>query len=350
MLYNLNRVREHVRSVGTILVVEGYMDVIALWQTGLKTAVAPMGTALTEEQVGLLWKYTDRPIICLDGDEAGQRAAYRSAEMVLPHLRSDKTVGFISLPQGHDPDTYVASFGIDAFKKLMKESATLESVLWNTLSKDIDFQKAEQRAALEHSFTSLCQTIQDETIRKHYVSAFKNRLWEASRRKASHSAHGGFKKGADAKNIPQRSADQAICATLFYEPQLFEKFADDLALVKFENQQLNQFVAQGLNFLMRGTLDKASFDTYLTSVGLFDVCQTRLTSDIVAKMDFGARVAYLRRLLDEHKTRGIQFNASSRSMRQGEELPSDLEEDPVALWEDLKHKALAKKGQRNETE
>lgn len=337
MLYNLGRAREHVRTQGYMLVVEGYMDAIALWQAGIKTAVAPMGTALTEDQTQLLWRYTDTPYVCLDGDEAGQRAARRSALMVLPHLKPGKTLKFVTMPEGHDPDSYVAEQGAHAFKSLIKASSTLDDVIWKAMSADADFSAPDTRARIEGEIGITCASIADETVKKHYTSALKSKLWDAVR--------GGALQGnklrapSNLKGAPSqiRDVDIALCSLLFQEPILFEKFSDEIASLEFKNQAFNQLVGYGLQFLGKGTLDKPSFDTYLTSIGAYEQLHALLRSDIISQMDSGARIAYWRRLVNEKRAK------ASELMPKGSIADMVSEGTDMSAWEEMKSRLLAQK-------
>lgn len=133
-LYNFAMAREASRDLGTVIVAEGYTDVIALAQAGLPNAVAPLGTAVTEEQIGLLWRVADEPVLCFDGDTAGERAALRAAERALPLLKPGKTLRFMGLPAGEDPDSLVQSRGADGFRHIMGSARQLADVIWQTKS------------------------------------------------------------------------------------------------------------------------------------------------------------------------------------------------------------------------
>ena len=115
-----------------MIVAEGYTDVIALAQAGLPNAVAPLGTAVTEEQISLLWRLTDEPVLCFDGDTAGERAALRAAERAMPLLKPGKTLRFMGLPSGEDPDSLVQSRGADGFRHLLDNARQLADVVWQT--------------------------------------------------------------------------------------------------------------------------------------------------------------------------------------------------------------------------
>jgi DNA primase len=147
-LYNLDQAGPLARKSGEAHIVEGYMDVIALAQVGLETAVAPLGTALTEDQMKLLWRVSPEPLVCLDGDTAGQRAALRAANRALPVLVPGRSLRFLTLPQGDDPDTLVRAKGLSAFKALAGNAETLIDLLWRSEVSGQDHSTPERRAAL----------------------------------------------------------------------------------------------------------------------------------------------------------------------------------------------------------
>lgn len=177
VLYNYLRSRQPAHKAGTVLVTEGYMDVIALHQAGFENAVAPLGTAVTADHLRLLWQLADEPVMCLDGDTAGQRAMYRAAEVSLPLLKPGKSLKFLMLPKGEDPDTLVRSQGAEALTALLDQSLPLSEALWQRDGGNIDRQSPEKRAAVEHGLMQLCEQIADQTVRSHFRSFFRKKLW-----------------------------------------------------------------------------------------------------------------------------------------------------------------------------
>ena len=132
-----------------LIVVEGYVDVIAMVIAGFEGAVAAMGTALTEEQLGLLWRIADEPILCFDGDKAGRRAAYRAVDLALPKLQAGKSLSFALLPEGQDPDDLIRSGGRGAMDEVLKSARPLAEILWMRETEATAFDTPERRAALE---------------------------------------------------------------------------------------------------------------------------------------------------------------------------------------------------------
>jgi DNA primase len=180
-LYNWANARAASYDVGRVMVVEGYMDVIALAQAGLDYAVAPLGTALTEEQIAHLWQMTDEPILSFDGDNAGVRAAKRAMERALPMLRAGKSLRFIFMPDGDDPDTLVQREGLGAIEALNDRADPLVDILWKDLSDGQPIDTPERRAGFEKKVFGRLAEIEDENVKKLYQSEFRNRIWKAFR-------------------------------------------------------------------------------------------------------------------------------------------------------------------------
>ncbi|HRK70868.1 MAG TPA: DNA primase [Micropepsaceae bacterium] len=176
-LFNIDKARKAAFERQAVIVVEGYLDVIALAQAGIAHAVAPLGTALTEEQLILLWKMAPEPFVCLDGDAAGQKAAARAMERAIPMLRAGQSLRFVMMPEGVDPDDLVRKQGIGAMQKALDGAKPLIDMLWETQVSGADISTPERRAALEGKLLSLVSGIGDETVREHYRRELKDRLF-----------------------------------------------------------------------------------------------------------------------------------------------------------------------------
>ncbi len=179
VLYNFARARRATQGAngeGTIIAVEGYMDVIALHQAGVENAVAPLGTALTENQLELLWKMTPQPVLCFDGDGAGIRAANRAADLALPHIKPGRTVRFALLPDGKDPDDLVRNEGRAPFDKVMSQAKPLAEMIWSREINTGQFETPEAKAELEARLKQLVAVIADENVRRHYQQDMRDRL------------------------------------------------------------------------------------------------------------------------------------------------------------------------------
>src|SRR3954447_11282703 len=176
-LYGLDLAREAVRHGGALVVVEGYMDVIALGQAGFDATVAPLGTALTEEQLTELWRLSPAPVLCFDGDAAGARAAARVAELVLPMLAPERTLRLISLPAGEDPDSLVRAKGAMAFQATLEGARPLAECLYDLLREGAGDTTPEQRAAFRTRLEEAAKRIPDKALAGEYRSVLLDRFF-----------------------------------------------------------------------------------------------------------------------------------------------------------------------------
>ncbi|WP_371421526.1 DNA primase [Tardiphaga sp.] len=199
-LYNLPMARKAAHDGAPLVVVEGYVDVIAMVGVGFPGAVAPLGTALTENQLQLLWRMADEPILCFDGDRAGQKAAWRAAELALPHLKPGKSLRFALLPEGQDPDDLARSGGRAAIEDVMAAAGTLSDLIWAREIAGGTFATPERRAALEARINELSNGIRDEVVKKYYRQDMTERLQRAfgtgpRNYGANNGGRGGFQPG-----------------------------------------------------------------------------------------------------------------------------------------------------------
>ncbi len=176
LLYNQHDARKAAHDRGTIVAVEGYVDVIAMSAAGFPHTVAPLGTALTEDQLGLLWRMADEPILCFDGDKAGRRAAYRAIDVALPALQPGKSLRFALLPEGQDPDDLARSGGAAAIESVLSAARPLVDLLWAREVEAGPLDTPERRAALERRFGDVLRDIKDEVLRRHYRAEIDGRL------------------------------------------------------------------------------------------------------------------------------------------------------------------------------
>src|ERR1700676_4469559 len=191
-LYNLAPARQASHNGNALVVVEGYVDVIAMVGAGFPGSVAPLGTALTENQLSLLWKMADEPILCFEGDKAGQKAAWRAADMALPHLKPGKSLRFALLPEGQDPDDLARSGGRGAVEEVISAARGLADLIWSREVEGGSFATPERRAALEARIGELTNTIGDEVVRRYYRQDLRERLLRTF---APEVFRGGYAKG-----------------------------------------------------------------------------------------------------------------------------------------------------------
>jgi DNA primase len=175
-LYNIAAARQAAHDGAPLIAVEGYVDVIAMVTAGFAATVAPLGTALTEDQLGLLWKMADEPLLCFDGDAAGLRAAYRAVDLAMPRLLPGKSLKFALLPQGQDPDDLFRSGGREAIAEVIAAARPLGQLLWARETEGHQFDTPERRAALEARLNEVTAAIGDDSVRKYYRQDFNARL------------------------------------------------------------------------------------------------------------------------------------------------------------------------------
>ena len=244
-LYNLVSARSAVGRGEPLIVAEGYMDVIALDSGNFNGAIAPLGTAITEKQLQLMWRISPEPIIALDGDKAGLRAAYRLIDLSLPFLRTGKALRFSIMPEGKDPDDLIRNEGASVFKNLIDEAVPMVDLIWKREIEGKSFDSPERRAGLDKSLSDVIALIKDKNLKNHYRDAlfqarrqffgrqnagtteFKNnsRLMPQSDTKSS------FLVAADEKTVSAQIRESTVIAVLMNFPELIEIFYDELIMI-----------------------------------------------------------------------------------------------------------------------
>ena len=185
ILFNAAKARPIAHERERLIIVEGYMDVVSLSAAGFGESVAPLGTALTEDQIKLVWRLVPEPILCFDGDSAGKKAAHRAIDNILPHLKPGLSAGFAFLPDGMDPDVLIRQEGPDAKQAVLAKAQPLAQVLWDREFASGDWSTPERKAKLQQQVTQLVDRIADPAVRSHYASAMRERLaaaWGGNRR------------------------------------------------------------------------------------------------------------------------------------------------------------------------
>jgi DNA primase len=313
VLFNAARARGPAHDRDRLIVVEGYMDVVSLVEAGFSETVAPLGTALTEEQVQLLWRMTPEPILCFDGDSAGRKAAYRAVETVLALLKPGYSLSFVFLPDGLDPDDMVRQHGAPAFRALVEQRRrALFDVLIEREELAGPAATPEQRAALASRLQSLVGRIADGSVRRQYQRELKATLWArdqnairalttANGRRPNEVAGrrnngrpdwrlrertrlgGFFKTGAStphlsaseelakrAEIVPGREA--LLMRTLTNHPWLLDRYAEDIAGLELTCEPIRR-LRDGLMMCMaeEKSLDSTTLRSQLERLGLHKV-------------------------------------------------------------------------------
>ena len=188
-LFNLNHARKESLNTNTLILVEGYMDVVSLYNKGIKNVAASLGTAITTAQINLAWKNFDKIIICFDGDQSGIDASYRAAERVLKVIQPGKDIYFAKIPKEQDPDDFVNQFGKDNFLSLLNQSKDLSEVIFNHYSRNTNHSKPSEIAFLEKKLFEIADQIEDTLSKKYIKNSFKNKIFETLIRKKKNQTH-----------------------------------------------------------------------------------------------------------------------------------------------------------------
>ncbi len=176
MFFNLNHAKDSRAYTNEVIIVEGYMDVVSLYKSGIKNVISNSGTALTERQINLIWKFFSDPIICLDGDESGQKAAIRIAEKFLPLIKEKNKIFFSIMPKGFDPDDVINKNGVDYFLNFLKEKQIIHSFIWEYNLNKIDQNNPFEISNFEKDIKKLTYLIKDETLKKYVMEEFLEKL------------------------------------------------------------------------------------------------------------------------------------------------------------------------------
>ncbi len=291
-LYNLDLAGPASRKTDRIIVVEGYMDVIALVQAGIEDVVAPLGTAITEHQLERLWRLTNVPILCLDGDSAGQKAGIRAALRALPLLSPDQSLSFAALPSGQDPDDFVRANGKHALSALLTKADALVDRLWRHEVDASPIVTPEQRAGLRQRLNQHSFAIANENVRSQYQSEFRARFDELFARKMPIRAPFiSGKRGAFTKVAPERPVSdgarsiggggvapifaRAILAGLMRYPEIILASADPLSAFVIADEELDRLRLALLNAAYDGVkLDSKTLAPICEEAGLSDVMES----------------------------------------------------------------------------
>ncbi len=269
ILYNLNNAKQFIRSKNNILICEGYMDVISLYENNIKTAVAPLGTALTENQLFLSWKYVKKPTIMFDGDSSGLKASYKSALMALPLLTPDKYLQFITLPNNYDPDSYINNYSLKLFVNLLKTPKSLVNFIFDQSSSTIDLNNADNKITFDKYLDDIIETIKDKKIKYFYKTEFKSLFFKKLKNKNSFSS-----PEKKTKSISKLNDKQIYSFLGTFINQI--DIRDELAPILIESKLLEDKQIDLINFIIKD--DKINLT-------LEDILKSNIPNDILREIE-----------------------------------------------------------------
>lgn len=340
-LYGLHLAGAPARKAGRMIVCEGYMDVIGLARAGIVNAVAPLGTALTEDQLKDLWRVVREPVMCFDGDEAGQRAAFRAAERALPIMQAGHALRFAILPKGEDPDSLVHSQGRAAFEELLEAALPLSEMIWREVTHGRMPQSPEDRADVQKKLDDRARDISDATFRRHFSDFFSRKLWGERAAQIQQPRSGGqFKprKGfgkqklegavmadarAETSKIPSADTlrERILLSTLMNHPEIFDEIEERLGMLEFSTPELDNVRQRVLNTLARHeSLDSGGLRDHLSEEGLSAETGLLLSTSVYMHARFARPDSDVKEALEGwHDTyRRLTAKAHDTELRQAE--------------------------------
>ena len=262
-LYNIDSAKGSRDKNNEAFIVEGYMDVINLHKFGIQNVVANLGTAMTERQIDLIWRFFKNPIICLDGDDSGRKAAIRAAERLFPLMKADHSIYFFTLPENLDPDAFINQKGKEAFIKLAENKTEIQNFIWDSYYQDVDKNNPRSLTLFEKKIKSLCNDVKDKTLAKYFLDSFIQRINELT-------PHLNFKKNnfmkfKKAANPLQQTKDVIKQRSKFKEKELkefsilfltinnldiFRKNIELVSEITFSNETMNEFKQKLIDYLL----------------------------------------------------------------------------------------------------
>ena len=313
VLYNLGPARAAAASdKAPVIVCEGYMDVIALWGAGIKRAVAPLGTALTEQQLAMLWRASDVPVLCFDGDRAGLGAAHRAVDRAMPLLKPGKSLSFVFLPDGADPDDMVREGGASAFQKALDAAEPFVEVLWRREKEKQPLDTPEKRAALRADLRRLVKAIEDPDVRNAYAVDLINRLRDeftpvtvagaaAPRNRAGFARRRRFQSESERlfhearpSGLLRRSnrrttfaREASLVLALIVHPGLVDSAEDDLFKLALEDAGLDLLLGETLGGLTADPdLDRSDLKRHLQQTQAAEILERVLSDETLILQSF----------------------------------------------------------------
>ena len=319
IIFNLDKAKNTRSKTDEVLIVEGYMDVVSVYSNGVKNVVANSGTALTERQISLIWKFFSNPIICLDGDESGQKAALRIAEKLFPLINEKNKIYFSIMPDGNDPDDYIKQKGKNALLNLLKEKEIIQSFIWNYYISKLDENNPYEISKFEKEIKNLSYSIQDETLKKHVLENFLEKIKkltpiQSSKRDYKYSQ---YKKKKDyqilkeTKLLHQKRKDLSriqiiefsILFIILNYLEIASKKMEDLLEIEFLSEKNESLKKEITTYLIEGNdkevINKKINDNYKKIIR--EINENSNIQIIIKNKNENEVVSLLDELLEDHK-------------------------------------------------
>ena len=310
-VFNLDKAKSAPNNNQEVIIVEGYMDVISIYSSGIKNVVSNSGIALTENQINLIWKFFSYPIVCLDGDISGQKAALRIAENLLQYIKENNKIGFVSMSKGMDPDDYIREKGQKSFAELIARNLSIEEFIWRIHLNNLDRSDPFATTKFEKNFKILCQSIKDQTLKKyileHYLEKIKNltplQRFKRGKRINSYRVLNETKKIAVERDhlSKEEIKEYSILYIMYNYPKLVSPRVEIFKSINFSSKSLNDLKAELINLISEDKFkEKFFFDIdkkYLDLVK--DINQNSVIKNIFLKKGENQQIEMLNEILKE---------------------------------------------------
>ncbi|PPR43594.1 MAG: DNA primase [Alphaproteobacteria bacterium MarineAlpha6_Bin2] len=289
LLFGWEQCRKELKKISTLFIVEGYTDVISMYNIGFKNTLAPLGTALTEKQLFKCWQIFNEPTICMDGDVAGTKAAERISELILPHLKPGYSINFVKLPIDEDPDSLILSKKLIKLNNLLKNKVSLIDFLWNKLTFGKNYNTPEKKAALEEEIDSLVSKIKNFKVRKNYINFFKQKFFEKFSFKLNNNLKSENKLNLENKNIidANKIIERVLIGSVILFPNLLNLINKKFFSINFETNSFNEIKSLILKlYNSKKTIENSYLRTKLLSSGYQEIIDKLIDKTIFVHAPF----------------------------------------------------------------
>ena len=310
-VFNLDKAKSATNKEQEVIIVEGYMDVITIYSSGIKNVVSNSGIALTENQIRIIWKFFSNPIVCLDGDLSGQKAALRIAESLLPNIQENNKIWFVTLTKGMDPDDFLKEKGKEKFQELLTSKVSIEEFIWRIYLNNLDRSDPFASSKFEKKFRNLCKSIKDKTLQKYilenYLEKIRNLtpIQKNSRKTKNiyYRALNETKKISVAKDhlTKEEIKEYSILFIMYNYPKIVYPRTEILSDIKFSSEKLNNLKSDLINIISEDKQQEENLailkKRHLNLIE--DINQNVLIKNIFSKNDEEKQIELLNEILKE---------------------------------------------------
>lgn len=298
-LYAMSQSIDSIRKSNFIIVCEGYTDVISMHQAGFSQTVAPLGTALTEDQLKVMWRISKNIYLCFDGDTAGQKAMNRVVDRALPIFEEGQQLSFMLLPKGEDPDELIKKYGNEFIQKLLNEALPLSKWLWNRV-KTANYLTHQERSATENNIRTSLQPIKNQNVRNTLQNELTSQLWDYLKKKSASTKNQKTTKKREQINtqLEMKSGVSAqidaiwiqqaiLVGTIINHPDLFDALGEQLGSLEFKAPELDKLRQEVLNTLASSPgLDFQALQDHLNTTGFSELMNGLLSRQVINHANF----------------------------------------------------------------